>query len=76
MEFFKKHVDTIFILGAIITSMLWMNMKFNQVDKEFFSLKSEFDQRFANVDKEMAIIKTVLIMKNIMPSELAIKEEK
>lgn len=62
MDWFKKHVDTVIILGAVAGSMLWMNGKFNEVE-----------QKIANLDKEVAIIKTVLILKNIMPQDLAIK---
>lgn len=45
--------DTLAILAAIVSSMLWMNGKFNEVEKD------------------ITIIKTVLTMKNIMPTELA-----
>lgn len=38
----------------------------------FWNLNEKINQ----IDKEVAIIKTVLIMKNIMPMELAVKEEK
>jgi hypothetical protein len=59
MEWFKKHVDTVIVLGGILTATLWMTSKIN------------------DVEKEMAIMKTVLIMKNIMPAELCkAKEEK
>ncbi len=57
MEWMKKHVDTVIIIGAIITSMLWMNGKFNEIEKD------------------IAVIKTVLIMKQIMPTELAKHDE-
>lgn len=60
MDWFKKHVDTTIILSAFAVSILWMNGKFNAVDKQF-----------ADIHQELAVIKTVLIMKNIMPSELA-----
>lgn len=53
MDWMKKHTDTVIVLTALITSMLWMNSKFN------------------DIEKDMAVIKTVLIMKNIMPTELA-----
>ena len=53
MDWFKKHVDTVIILGAFATSILWMNSRFNELEKD------------------ITIIKTVLIMKNIMPTELA-----
>lgn len=55
----KKHIDTIVILTAMCGSMIWMNGKFSDIDKEIASLKTE-----------MAVIKTVLLMKNIIPSEL------
>ena len=56
MEFIKKHVYTVFIIGAIVTSMLWMNSKFNEVDA-----------RFAQIEREIDRVKTVLIIQIIMP---------
>ncbi len=53
MELVKKHVDTVIVLGGILASVLWMNGKFNEIEKE------------------IAIIKAVMIIKNIMPAELA-----
>jgi hypothetical protein len=61
MEWFKKHTDTVIILAGILSSVLWMNGKFNEVDR-----------RFTDIEKDIIMIKTVLIMKNIMPTELAI----
>jgi len=52
MEWIKKHVDTVIVLGAILSSMLWMNGKFNEIEKD------------------IAVMKAVLVMKNIMPNEL------
>jgi hypothetical protein len=63
MEMIKKHVDTVIILGGIIGSVLWMNGKFNEIDK-----------RFNNMEKEVSMIRTVLIMRGIMPNELATNE--
>lgn len=60
MDWMKKHVDTVIILGAFGASVLWMNGKFNDMDK-----------RFSEIEKDIVTIKTVLIMKNIMPSQLA-----
>ena len=57
MDWVKKHVDTVIVLGGILSSVLWMNSKFSELEKE------------------IAIIKTVLIMKNIMPIDLARKNE-
>lgn len=56
MDWFKKHTDTVILLSAILSSVLWMNGKFNELEKD------------------MTIVKTVLILKNILPIELALKE--
>ena len=64
MDWFKKHVDTVIILTAFAGCLLWMNGKFNDIDR-----------RFSEVDKEIAVMKTIMIMKNIMPIELATKGE-
>ena len=56
MEWLKKHADTVIILSAFAASLLWMNGKFN------------------DIEKDISTIKTVLILKNIMPAELAVKE--
>ena len=53
MNDIKKHVDTIAIITSIICCVLWMNGKFNELEKD------------------ITIIKTVLIMKGVMPAELA-----
>jgi hypothetical protein len=57
MDWFKKHTDTVVIIASICGSLLWMNGKFNELEKD------------------MAVVKAVLIIKNIMPNELAIKKE-
>lgn len=53
MDWFKKHTDTVIILGGILAAVIWMNGKFNQLEKD------------------IAIMRTVLIMNKLMPAELA-----
>jgi len=64
MEWIKKHVDTVVILGGILSSVIWMNEKFSDMEKDIGSLKTD-----------IAVMKTVLIMHKIMPPEMA-KTEK
>lgn len=71
MDWIKKHVDTVIILGAFGSAVLWMNSKFNEVDRQF----AQVDKQFADIHQELAVMKTVLIMKNIMPVELASNHE-
>lgn len=63
MDWVKKHVDTVMVLGSILSAVIWMNGKFSELEKDISELKTE-----------IAVMKTVLLMKNIMPQELAIKE--
>ena len=56
MEWFKKHADTIVILGSFALGFWNMNEKINAIEKD------------------LTIVKTVLIMRNIMPTELAKNE--
>lgn len=65
MDWFSKDVDTVVILGAVIGSMIWMNTKFNDIHK-----------RFNEIEKDIFIIKTTPIVKNIMPKELAQNDQK
>lgn len=53
MDWFKKHLDTVMVLGGILGSMMWINSEFNRIKTD------------------LAIIKTVLIMKGIMPETMA-----
>jgi hypothetical protein len=79
MKIFKDHADSIAIIFTILCSVvggvIWLNGKFNNIDREFFSVRAEMDRRFYNLEKETAIIKTVLIMKEILPKELATSEQ-
>jgi hypothetical protein len=58
MDWFKKHTDALIVVSAIISCMIWMNGKFNEIEKE------------------IAIMKTVLIVKQVMPNELACRQIK
>lgn len=56
MDWFKKHADTIVILGSFALCFWTMN------------------EKISHIEKELTIIKTVLILKNIMPVEMAVRE--
>ena len=62
MEWFKKHVDMFVTIGVIFGMISWMSMKFSKIDK-----------RFAKIEQDVAIIKTVLVIKNIVPQEVVSK---
>lgn len=64
-NWFSKHVDTVIVLTAIMSSILWMNGKFSYIEKEI-----------SRIDKEISVIKAILIIKHILPPDLAVAESK
>jgi len=64
MDWFKKHTDAVIVLGGILTSVIWMNAKFSHVY-----------EKLNEIDKDIVMVKTVMIMQKIMPPELASKAE-
>lgn len=56
MGWFKQHADTITIL-AVFAGCFW-------------TLNEKMNKKFNIIEKDIAIIKTVLIMKNILPDQL------
>jgi len=52
------------VFVAIVSSIIWVNTKLNEIDARIILL-----------EKDIAVLKTVLIMKNIMPAELVCHKE-
>jgi len=52
------------VFVAIVSSIIWVNTKLNEIDARIILL-----------EKDIAVLKTVLIMKNIMPAELVYHKE-
>lgn len=63
-SFFSKYRDIITFGVSMLGAFYWMNAEFKEVNRNIMQ-----------IDSELAVIKTVLIMKNIMPTELAKKGE-
>lgn len=61
MDWFRKHVDTAIIIGTFAAY--------------FWNMEKKFNERFSALEKDIMAIKTVLIMRNIIPSELTHKDE-
>lgn len=62
-NWFKKHSETIAVIIALLSGFLWIDSK---MDSKF----DKVDSRLSVLEKDVAVIKSVLVMKNILPSEL------
>jgi hypothetical protein len=75
-KFLKNHADTIVVLGGLLASIIWMNGTMNSFKDEIRIDIKEMHNDMAEIKTQIAIIKTVLIMKDIIPEKLANTEEK
>jgi hypothetical protein len=64
MNWWQKHADTIVVMTAVLSCFGWMNSSIH-------NLENNMSSRFSELEKDIVMIKTVLIMRNIMPNELA-----
>ena len=44
MDWIKKHVDTVIILGALGLMMLWVNKRFNDIHLNFEFIAHELEK--------------------------------
>ncbi len=72
MNWFKKHKDTVATIATILGVLAWMNGKFNDIGDRF----TQVDRRFSEIEKDTAVIKAVLMVKEIMPKEFAVVYDK
>lgn len=40
MDWAKKHIDTIIILGAVFSGFFWLNGKFNDIEKRLIKIET------------------------------------
>ena len=73
-EIIKKYTDTLVVISILIGGLAWMHGRFGDVDKEVHHLENKIDLKISVIEKDVTIIKTVLLMSGNYPKELAIKE--
>lgn len=64
---FKEHADTIAIITLLLAGFYWADGKFEKVNDRF----AQADLRFTQIEKDVTAIKTIMIMKNVMTTDLA-----
>ena len=40
MDFLKRHLDTLIIVGSVCGACIWMNGKFNDVDRRLIRIET------------------------------------
>lgn len=75
----KNHADTAMVLGTLFGGLIWINSQFNTVNEKINDKFTILTEKISDVEKDLSkdlsIIKTVLIIKGIMPPDLIAKHE-
>lgn len=66
-SFFSKYKDILAFGVSIMGAFYWIHCEFKEVNSNIAAINSKLLQ----VESEIAVIKTVMILKNIMPESLA-----
>ncbi len=67
MDWLKKHGDTAAILTVLLMAYFWVDSKFDNMSVKIADLQKQVYE----IEKDVAIIRTVMIMKNIYPEQMA-----
>lgn len=70
MVFFKRHTDTLAIIAVICGGLYWTDSKFEKVNDKIALLEKEV----GDIKTEVSQVKTVLIIRGMMPESMATGE--
>lgn len=68
--FFKKHVEMFTIIGVIIAVAGLQEIRFSRIDDRFSSIERDI----SDIKIEIGQVKTVLIIRGMMPESMAVAE--
>jgi hypothetical protein len=71
MNWFKKHADSLAIISIILLGFRWADSKFEKINDRFSSI----DSRIGEMEKDLAQVKMVLIIRGWLPESMAKIEE-
>jgi len=71
VNWFDKNKEIIAIIITVISGFFWLTNKFDHFNDRF----AQIDKEIVLMKKDMEIIKAFMIMKNILPQELAKEKE-
>lgn len=79
MRWLKQNVDSIFVLATVVSAVIWITMQMSGIKEDLSNViihkEQVLDKRMYSIERDVAIIKTILISKDILPSNLTIKEK-
>ncbi len=80
MRWLKQNVDAFIVLTSVITAAIWMSSQISKTKEDLIHviLKKEktLDRRIFAIEKDVAVIRGVLISKDILPWTIITRDEK
>lgn len=71
MDWLKKHADTVVIMAGVLTATLWMHSALYNLEKDLGNRISALSDRVYAIEKDLAVIKAILVVKGYIPSDFA-----
>jgi hypothetical protein len=59
MDWIKKHVDTVLIMGSVVAASMWMSSSVSD-------LRMDMSNRFHEVDLRLGRIENVIVLKGLV----------
>ena len=75
-NWFSKHAETLTVIASLFGGFIWMDSKFSSMETRFDSKIERLDNRLSSVEKDVAVIKTILSIKGINCNEMASREDR
>lgn len=63
MEWIRKHADSVAVIGSVVVATA-------VILTSIHSVRIDLQKDIAKLDKEVAVMKAVMIMKGVMPHDL------
>lgn len=74
-NWFSKHAETLTVIASLLGGFMWMDSKFSSMESRFDSKIERLDTRLSSVEKDVAVIKTILSIKGINCNDLVFRED-
>lgn len=76
MYWIKKHADSVAVIGSIVAATVFILSSIHDVKDDLQKQIMGIQKDMSLIEREISVIKTVMIMKGVMPNELACNTDK
>jgi len=79
MRWLKQNADSIFVLATVIGAVIWITVQMSGIKEDLTDVithkEQVLDKRMYSIERDVGIIKAILISKDILPSNFSFREK-